>query len=83
MTNRHESKEVEHALEMLHAIFDGIDEIVYIIDPDTNMVLFANKKTKELFGEEIEGKKCHLVFHKQNRPCRFCIKDKISENQGK
>ena len=57
---------------MLRALTDGTNEIVYVVDPETYKILFANKKTKEVFGENVTGKKCHKAFYKLNKPCLFC-----------
>jgi len=74
----------KHVLEMLHALCDGIEEIIYVADPNTNEILFANKKTKELFGEKIFGKKCHKAIHRKNKPCPFCTnRNLFGKNLGK
>ncbi|MCL6501024.1 MAG: PAS domain S-box protein, partial [Candidatus Pacearchaeota archaeon] len=75
--NCNSGENLKHALNMLHTLFDGIDEIIYVIDPETNKVLFANDKTKHLFGENVEGKKCYSVFHKLSKPCQFCTNAKL------
>jgi PAS domain S-box-containing protein len=65
-------EQLKQELERLHALTDGIDEVIYVVDPDTYEILFANKKTKELFGEKTISKKCYEVFQNLNRPCPFC-----------
>lgn len=70
-------EQLKKELERLRVLTDGIDEIIYVIDPDTYEVLFANKKTKELFGKKIIGKKCYEVFQNLNRPCPFCTKNHL------
>jgi len=62
----------KHILEMLHGLTDGIDEIIYLTDPKSYKILFANKKTQELFGEKILNKKCYEVFRGRKKPCPFC-----------
>ena len=77
-------EQLKHELKMLHALTDGIDEIVYIVDPDTYKVIFANKKTKDVFGKKILGKKCYKIFQNLNRPCSFCTnKHLFRENAEK
>lgn len=70
-------EQLKKELERLRVLTDGIDEIIYVIDPDTYEILFANKKTKELFGKKIIGKKCYEVFQNLNRPCPFCTKNHL------
>jgi len=75
---------LEHTLERLRALFDGIDEPIYVSDPNTYEILFANKKLKELAGKRILGRKCYKVFQDLKRPCAFCTnKCILEENLGK
>jgi PAS domain S-box-containing protein len=74
----------KHTLEMLRALCDGIDEIIYVADPNTGEILFANKKTRELFGKNMAGKTCHLAFYGANKPCPFCAnKNLLGKKTGK
>jgi PAS domain S-box-containing protein len=76
--------ELEQELERMRSFSDGIDEAIYIIDPDTYKIVFANKKTKELFGKEIVGQKCYKVFQKIAKPCSSCTNKHIfGKNLGK
>jgi len=77
-------EELKHTLEKLRALTDGIDEPIYVADPNTYEVLFTNKKTRELFGEKIIGKQCYRVFQSLNLPCPFCTnKHLFRDNTGK
>ena len=42
--------------EQLISIFDAIDEKVYVADPETHEILYANPAKKKLFGQDIVGK---------------------------
>jgi PAS domain S-box-containing protein len=78
------AEKLMHILENLSALSDGMEEPVYVIDPEKYEVLFANKKAKELFGEDIIGKKCFRVFENLSHPCPFCTnKHILGENIGK
>jgi PAS domain S-box-containing protein len=70
-------EQLKKELERLRVVTDGIDEIIYVIDPDTYEILFANKKTKELFGKKTIGKKCYEVFQNLNRPCPSCTNNHL------
>jgi len=75
---------IKHTLEMFKVLFDGIDEIVYVIDPEKKEVLFANRKAREVFGEKIVGEKCYRAFHKRSKPCPFCTNKQIfGKNRNK
>jgi PAS domain S-box-containing protein len=78
------AEKLMHILENLSALSDGMEEAVYVIDPEKYEVLFANKKAKELFGEDIIGKKCFRVFENLSHPCPFCTnKHILGKNIGK
>ncbi len=58
--------------EKLLSLFDSIDEPIYVSDPKSYEVLYVNTSTKDVFGQNIVGKKCHKVFQNLNEPCDFC-----------
>jgi len=81
---KNESLSPGEELERLRMLFDGIDEPIYVSDPDTYELLFVNKKIKELLGEDIMGKKCYKAFQNLDRPCDFCTnKYIVGPNLGK
>lgn len=76
-------EELKFEQEQLRSIFDGIDEIVYVADPETYKVLYINQALRNSFGD-VEGKKCFKAFQNLDTPCPFCTNDKIlGENIGK
>ena len=82
-----ERKRVEEALDkerqQLISMFDGIEEAIYVTDPNTYEMLYMNSKARELWGEGIGGK-CHQVLQGQDSPCSFCTNDRIfGKNEGK
>lgn len=69
--------------EQLFAIFESIDEAIYISDPDTYEILYANKAFVSVFGPAI-GQKCHKILQDNDDPCHFCTDNQIfGENAGK
>ena len=62
-------------LQML-SICDSIDEAIYVSDPDTHEILYANKALVKLFGS-IQGTKCHRTLQGRDTPCPFCNNDEI------
>ena len=69
--------------EQLLSIFDSIDEIIYVSDPNTYEILYANKAHKKRFAEDIVGKKCYEALHSKTEPCDFCTNDKIFGKDAK
>ncbi|MBS7621777.1 PAS domain-containing protein, partial [Candidatus Bathyarchaeota archaeon] len=47
---------VAHVQERLHALFDGLEDLVYVADPETYEILFVNDKFKEVLGGEVVGR---------------------------
>ncbi len=75
-------QELQAERAQLLSIFDSIDEIVYVSDPETFEVLYVNKKMREVFSGEVIGKKCYRVLQDREEPCEFCTNDIIFGNRG-
>lgn len=82
-----EQKRAEEALKAEHdqllSIFDSIDELIYVADPFTYEVLFANRWTRERFKRSIIGGKCYREFQDRASPCDFCTNAIILRDKGK
>lgn len=77
----------EEALErerrQLIAVFDNLDEVIYVSDPDTYEVLYANQAVRLRFGDVI-GQKCFKSLQGLDAPCTFCTNRHIfGANCGK
>jgi len=84
MNENAKNGKLRHVLERLRTLSDGIDEPIYVVDLKTYEILFANNKTKQLFGGKITGRKCYKVFQNLNSPCPFCNnKHLLGKNHGK
>ncbi|HOJ30920.1 MAG TPA: diguanylate cyclase [bacterium] len=57
--------------QQLISIFNSLDEMIYVTDPETYEILYINPVLKKTFGDVI-GKKCYRVFQNKNKPCSFC-----------
>ena len=68
----------------LIAVLDDMDEGMYVADPESHEILYANRTTKKDFGENIEGKKCYEALQGFEKPCDFCTNRFIfGESLGK
>jgi anti-anti-sigma regulatory factor len=84
-TSRRKARNEEISVhnEQMLSIFDGINEVIYVADPDTYELLFINKTVKDLFGD-IVGQKCYQALQNLDAPCPFCTNTKIfGEYMGK
>ena len=70
---------MEH-LQLL-SILDGINEAIYISDPLTHEMLYANQALVNSFGR-FSGKKCFDYLQNMDAPCSFCSNGKIFGNNA-
>lgn len=81
-----ERKRAEEALKFerlqLLSIFDSIDEVIYIADPYTYEILYANKAMQDKFGKSLTGGVCYREIQDKDAPCEFCTNDIILRNKG-
>ena len=79
--NIRESRAAFAHLEKKHqetlALFDGIDDVVYVSDPETHELLYVNDCFEKIWGKNVVGKKCYKVIHNLDTPCSFCTNDII------
>jgi PAS domain S-box-containing protein len=80
-----ERKRTEKALQFersqLLSIFDSIDEVIYISDPYTYEILYANRAMQEKFGKDLIGGTCYREFQGKDAPCEFCTNHLILKNK--
>lgn len=69
----------------LRVMLDSVDNLIYIADPETFELLYANKTFKNYWQlQEDVGGKCYTIIHKRTSPCSFCTNNEIfCENLGK
>lgn len=76
-------KSLQTECEQIYSILDNIDAVVYVTDMQTHEILFANKFSRDLFGE-ISGKICWQTIQvNQSGPCPFCTNEKLLSKEGK
>ena len=76
-----EALAVEH--QQLLSIFDGIDEVVYVADPETYEVLYVNEACRRTVGDVV-GQKCYRAVQGLDAPCPFCTNERIfGPNEGR
>lgn len=69
--------------EHLLSILDGINESIYISDPLTHEMLYANEILVKSFGS-FSQKKCYQYLQNNDSPCSFCSNKNIfGENLGR
>ncbi len=66
----------------LLSIFDSIDEIIYVIDIETDEILFSNRYLRDFVGKDPSYSKCYSILHGFDRICDFCPRNKVIELKG-
>ncbi len=65
-------KQAEEALQVsegkLDAMLRAIADDIAVIDNDLN-IIWTNDVAKEIYGDDIVGRKCYKVYHQRNKPC--------------
>lgn len=69
--------------EKLITIYNSLPSIIYVSDPETYEIVFANRKAKELFGEDMEGTICYKTLQGLDSQCEFCTNPILLKNPSK
>lgn len=60
------------SVSLLQTVLDTVDEPIYIVNLASQVIVFANKKTEQLFGPVV-GQRCwDKMQKKQSGVCEFC-----------
>ncbi|MBN1911714.1 MAG: PAS domain-containing protein [Pirellulales bacterium] len=73
---RRELQELAVARLQLLSVFDSVDAPIYVADPTTYEILYANEAVKACWGDGI-GRPCYQFFQGQDTPCSFCTNKEI------
>ena len=52
----------------LEAMLGSLAEHMSMMDKDLN-IIWANETAKNIFGDDIVGRKCYEAYHQRNKPC--------------
>ena len=55
------------------AIYNDLEDPVYIVDPATFEIVYKNKGFVKMFGRDVEEKKCYEVVFERKKPCFSCV----------
>jgi PAS domain S-box-containing protein len=68
--------------EQLLSLFESINEVILVIDPQSYEILYANSFTEDLYGKKLVGGKCYERLQGFPAPCNHCHNEKISRLGG-
>lgn len=69
---RKTAKDIQRECRQMLSIFDGIEEAIYVADPETYEILFVNRALRKMLESEAVGKKCYRALQGRKAPCPFC-----------
>ena len=70
--------------QSMKTVLNSIDANITVYDLNKSTILFANKKTKKSFGDDIEGKICWQTMHAgMTGICPFCPRQYIFDEKNK
>jgi PAS domain S-box-containing protein len=82
-----ESKQAEDSLKFersqLLSIFENIEAMVYVLDPKTHKIIYANRFMREFLGKDPVGEFCFKEIKNLDRPCDSCKNKIILKNKSK
>jgi DNA-binding CsgD family transcriptional regulator/PAS domain-containing protein len=81
LERRASEDKLEFERGQLLSIFDSIDEIIYITDPNTYEILYVNQALKDAFQKELIGGICYREFQGIDSPCDFCTNEIIMKQK--
>ena len=76
------TEQAKDSLGVLSGILNGIDAFIYVTDPFTSKVLFANERIREHFGVKTDGigEYCYKLFTNSEERCTGCQRSRLADN---
>ena len=63
-------------------LLDALDEIVYVSDPNTYELLYANRRCRSLLPtRDYKGKPCYALLQGQPAPCPYCTNARLTPDK--
>ena len=59
------------------AALEGIDEAIFVVDPETYELLWTNSACQKTWGDDLIGRPCHEALRLRSEPCPGCTNDTI------
>ena len=75
--------ETELAISAMQNVLSNVGAVVYVCDPQTKLLIYANDYTCDLVGErDLQGRHCYEVLHGLDKPCDFCPQTQLFGSSG-
>ena len=77
------NEETNRAVSVLQSVMANVDAAIYVCDPQTKELIYANDYLRKLLGEKnLEGHLCYEVLRNNHESCAFCPQKKLFDAQG-
>ena len=67
---------LENERKQMLSMFDGMDEVIYVADPQSYELLYMNAPARKSWGDST-GQPCYRALQNRDAPCPFCTNDRI------
>jgi PAS domain S-box-containing protein len=81
VTDIRKAEKLKDGFAQLTTILDSLPSSIYIMDPDSYELVYANTHQNTM-GKELIGGTCYHELYSFNEPCPFCTIDFLKENPG-
>ena len=77
------TEETQRAVSVLQSVMANVDAAIYVCDPQTKTLVYANDYLCKLLGKEnLEGRSCYEVLRNNHESCALCPQKKLFDEQG-
>ena len=77
------NEDSRRAISVLQNILSHVEAAVYVCDPHSKRLAYANDYLCGLLGrEDIQGELCYEVLHGRSTPCPFCPQQQLFDKEG-
>jgi len=77
------NEDSRRAISMLQNILTHLDAIVYVCEPHSKRLVYANEYLCSLMSREnIQGELCYEVLEDRSSPCPFCPQKQLFDEEG-
>ncbi len=77
------TEETNRAVSVLQSVMGNVDAMIYVCDPQTKEIVYANVRLCNLLKrDDLEGKTCHEVLYGNTSACSFCPQNKLFDEEG-
>lgn len=77
------TEETGRAVSVLQSVLGNVDAAVYVCDPQSKTLVYANDYLCRLLGrKDISGSFCYEALHGRAEPCSFCPQKDLFDEHG-